>query len=132
MIVPHDRLRITSLHQMPTHNGVAFTADIELDSQPVGTVQNTGNGGPTNLYSPNSGFGRRMADYVAQCRFRGQAALEEQVLDCLVDEFEFSRTVAEATAAGGTVVRLLDRFRPTPAETPPHCSPRYPCASALG
>jgi hypothetical protein len=109
MRVPHDRLTVTSLEQVPTANGVAFTATLALDGQPVGTVTNDGNGGPTELYSPNSLFGwRGMRAYVADCRYRGEPASAERVLDALVDEYDLARTVAQAQAVGGSVARLLD------------------------
>jgi hypothetical protein len=43
--VPHDRLRVSSVKQMATHNGVAFTAVLRLDGRRVGTIENDGNGG---------------------------------------------------------------------------------------
>jgi hypothetical protein len=86
MRIPHDRLKVTALQQMPTANGVAFTATLALDGQPVGTIGNDGNGGPTALHSPNSLFGwRSMQSYLAGCRYLGEPASEERVLDALVD-----------------------------------------------
>jgi hypothetical protein len=109
MRVPHDRLTVTALQQVPTPNGVAFTATLTLDGQPVGTITGDGDGGPTTLHSPNSLIGwRGMQAYLADCRYRGEPASEERVLDALVDEYDLARTVEQAQAGGGTVARLLD------------------------
>ena len=82
---PHDRLTVATHVQLPTSNGVAFTATLHLDGHTVGTVTNTGTGGPTTLH--NSGdpeLRQRVADFVAQCRWHGQPATQEQVLDALI------------------------------------------------
>jgi hypothetical protein len=85
--VPHGRLAVSSLHQLQTHNGVAFVADLTLDGQFAGRIENDGNGGPTTYYGLNSSpFNwRHLADYVQASRHRGQPVSEEFVLDALVD-----------------------------------------------
>ena len=40
--VPHGRLAVSSLHQLQTHNGVAFVADLTLDGQFAGRIENDG------------------------------------------------------------------------------------------
>jgi hypothetical protein len=108
--VPHDRLRVASLQQTTTCNGVAFTARLELDGEPVGTIVNDGNGGETTLYSTTSQFGwRRMRAYVEACRHRGQPVPEERVLYSLVTEYDLNRRLRRAWKTGGTLARLLDR-----------------------
>ena len=84
--VPHGRLAVSSLHQLQTHNGVAFVADLTLDGQFAGRIENDGNGGPTTYYGLNSSpFNwRHLADYVQASRHRGQPVSEEFVLDALV------------------------------------------------
>ncbi len=108
--VPHDRLKVSSLQQIPTHNGVAFTAELTLDGQYAGTIENDGNGGPTTYFGLNSSAfnGRHLGEYVEGCRHRGQPVSQEFLLDALADEFQLGRQVADATAAGATLVRLLD------------------------
>jgi len=49
--VPHDRVAVTGLQQIATHNGVAFTAELALDDQYVGTIENDG----TAARPPTSG-----------------------------------------------------------------------------
>ncbi len=86
--LPHGRLAVTSLQQMPTHNGVAFVADLALDGRFVGRIENEGNGGGTAYYGLNSSrFNwRDLHEFVAGCRHdNGEPVLEEWVLDALVD-----------------------------------------------
>jgi len=110
MRLPHDRVQVTALRQMPTHNGVAYTADLAADGTPVGTIENDGNGGPTTYHALNSSpFNwRDLAEFVRGCRRRGQPATEADVLDALVDEFDLNQVVTAARASGATLVRLLD------------------------
>ena len=49
--LPHDRLAVRCLQQMPTHNGVAFTAGLTLDGDYVGTIEDTGNGGASTYFA---------------------------------------------------------------------------------
>lgn len=126
--VPHDRLRVTDLRQMPTRNGVAFTATAAFDGVTVGTITNDGNGGATEPYVAHPLFGwRELAGYVAASRRNGAPAAEEQVLDALVEEYDTAAHVRAATTAGSTAVRLRDddgntldlrTVQPVPPRTP--------------
>jgi len=124
--VPHDRVTVTGLQQIATHNGVAFTAELALDGQYAGTIENDGNGGPTTYFGLNSSAfnWRHLHDYVQASRYRGQPVSEEFILNALVDEYDFGRQITDATKAGATLVRLLDEHgytldiqtaRPAPA-----------------
>ncbi len=108
--LPHDRVAVSSLQQLSTHNGVAFVADLTLDGRFAGRIENDGNGGPTTYFGLNSSpFNwRHLAEYVHACRYRGQPVSEEFVLDALIDDFDLGRQVADAAVAGATLVRLLD------------------------
>jgi len=118
MRVPHDRLRVTSLTRRATHNGEAFVAVLSLDGADVGTIENDGNGGATELYAANSVFDwQRMHGYVTGCRWRGEPMSQEAVLDALVDEHRQDAAVHRAVAWGSTMVRLLDRRGHVVAET---------------
>ena len=85
--VPHGRLAVSSLHQLQTHNGVAFVADLTLDGQFAGRIENDGNGGPTTYFGLGSSLftWRHLHEYVQACRYRGRPVSEEFVLDALVD-----------------------------------------------
>ena len=85
--IPHNRLAVSSLRQMPTHNGVAFVADLSIDGRYAGPIENDGNGGPTEYFGLNSSpfTWQDLHAYVQACRYRGQPASEEQVLQALVD-----------------------------------------------
>jgi len=108
--VPHNRLAVSSLRQMPTHNGVAFVADLTIDGRYAGPIENDGNGGPTTYFGLNSSpfTWRHLHEYVQACRYRGRPVSEEFVLDALVTEFDLGQQVKAAAAAGATLVRLLD------------------------
>ncbi len=107
--VPHRRLRVTALHQLPTSDGVAFTAELHLDATPVGTIENDGHGGATMFRSrrPDLFGWRHMEQFVAQCRHNGEPADEEAVLNGLVDEFDLTREIERVSKAGLTLIRLM-------------------------
>jgi hypothetical protein len=107
--VPHRRLRVTTLNQLPTSDGVAFTAKLHLDTTPVGTIENDGHGGATTYIAVHSSpFNwRHMNQFVTQCRRNGEPVDEETVLNSLVDEFDLTREIARATKAGLTLIRLM-------------------------
>ncbi|HET8659170.1 MAG TPA: hypothetical protein VFM55_09250 [Micromonosporaceae bacterium] len=109
--VPHRRLRVTALHQLPTSDGVAFTAELHLDTTPVGTIENDGHGGATMFCSrrPDLCGWRHMEQFVADCRRHdGERADEETVLIALVDEFDLAGEIERAAKAGLTLIRLMD------------------------
>lgn len=101
---------MTALRQLPTSNGVAYVADLAADGRFAGRIENEGNGGPTTYfgYPPSPFTWRQMHEFVSACRRHGQPVAEEHVLDSLVDEYDYNTLIAEATAASGTLVRLLD------------------------
>ena len=107
--VPDPRLRVSSLRQLPTPDGVAYTATLRLGRTPVGTLHNEGRGGPTS-YHPAAGspFGhRQLADFVAASRTTdGQPLTEEDLLEGLVTEYDNTKHVAAATRAGRSPLRL--------------------------
>jgi hypothetical protein len=129
---PHDRLRVTALEQRITGDGVAFTAALALDGDVVATVTNTGTGGPTALSGDAAGR-LLVADFVARCRWQGQPATEEQVLDALIDEYDLDRMVTAATRRGDTIARLVDRDGLTRTLRPiTDLPPGLPARDALG
>jgi hypothetical protein len=108
--VPDPKLRVWSYRDLPTPDGVAYTATLRLGRTPVGTIHNEGTGGLTG-YHPAAGspFGhRRLADFVVASRTAdGQPISEESLLEELVTEYENSRHVAAATRVGRSPVRLM-------------------------
>jgi hypothetical protein len=84
--VPDPGLRVSSYRELPTPDGVAYTATAYLHRVLVGTIHNGGNGGPTSYFPDSNVFGRRqLADFVAASRTAdGQPITEEQLLDELV------------------------------------------------
>lgn len=67
--MPHDRLTVASINYLQTHRGVAYTAVLHLDGQPVGTIENTGCGGMTTFEPATATFGlKQLGEFVAACR----------------------------------------------------------------
>ena len=107
--VPDANLRVTSYRELPTSDGVAYTATVRLGRTPVGTLHNEGMGGLTS-YHPATGspFGyRHLAAFVAASRTAdGQPISEEDLLEELVTEYENATHVAKAVRAGRSPLRL--------------------------
>jgi hypothetical protein len=108
--VPGLGLQVTSLRQLRTPDGVAYTATLRLGPTPVGTIANEGNGGAT-VYHPTAGspFDRQqLAAFVAASRTAdGQPMPEEQLLEELISEYENVKHVTQATRARRSPVRLM-------------------------
>jgi hypothetical protein len=108
--VPHIRLSVTRYRELPTVDGVAFTATLLHDGVPVGTIQNEGVGGATALH-PNGtgGFGwRDLAAYAELARTEaGYRTTEDSVLDDLVTETLTAEHIQHTTGAGRAALRLL-------------------------
>jgi hypothetical protein len=107
--VPDANLRVSSLRQLPTPDGVAYTATLRQGSTPVGTIHNAGDGAGTS-HSPLAGppFGlRQLAAFVAASRAAdGQPTSEEELLEDWVTEFEHDKEVTTATRLGRSPLRL--------------------------
>jgi hypothetical protein len=107
--VPDAALHVTSYRELPTPDGVAYTATVRWGTTPVGTLHNEGNGGPTS-YWPAAGSTfdpRRLAEFVAASRGAdGQPISEEELLEDLITEYENVQHVTAATRAGRSPVRL--------------------------
>lgn len=110
LLVPHGRVTVSSLQEMPIHNGTAWVAGLTIDGRFAGSIENDGNGGATTYLAVNaSPFNSRdLHDCVLGCSHRGRTPTEEVVLNALVDEYDLTRQVAGALAAHATLVRLID------------------------
>jgi hypothetical protein len=108
MRVPHDRLKVASVHYEPADLD-SFTAVVEFDGKPVATIEHDGDSGAIVLRSPKSPSGcEDVRRYVAGCRYRGEPVGEQRVLRALVDQYEAECAVADAHAVGDMLARLLD------------------------
>lgn len=107
--VPDPTLRVSSLRQLPTPDGVAYTATLRRGRTPVGTIHNEGMGGATS-YHPSAGspFGsRQLAAFVAASRTAdGRPISEEQLLEHWVTEYEHDKEITTATRLGRSPLRL--------------------------
>ena len=108
--VPHTRLSLRKLRTVPTSDGEAYTAELLVDGKPAGTIENSGQGGPTTWFPhQRTVFGwADMRAYVAACRDEHGAAVEEEfVLAELFAEARVTRDVARFVKAGKLPVRTF-------------------------
>ncbi|GIH05698.1 hypothetical protein Rhe02_37650 [Rhizocola hellebori] len=107
--MPHDRLTVTCIRHLELSTGVAYSATLCLDGQPVGTADNTGTGGPTVFQSTDPRFSQSDMDrFVDGCRWRGREVCEEFVLETLITEYELDIQITAAATRGLAVVVLRD------------------------
>jgi hypothetical protein len=129
--VPHDWLRVGSVSRRSTHNGEAVTAQLTINGLIVGMIENDGNGGLTELFSPNDLFGwRRMHAYRIASLHHGQPIEEHRLLDALVTEAELDKALA-GLAPGATLARLIDAYDYTVATQPVAAAPHTAAAERL-
>ena len=106
--VPHTRLHLTEMRYQPASTGLAYTATLALDGQPLATVTDDGTGtitlNPADLTATHDG----MRAYLANCRFQGSPVEMPRLLQALADEHFLGQAVAQAEADGGTQLRLVD------------------------
>ncbi|GHH25606.1 hypothetical protein [Streptomyces rubradiris] len=106
--VPHTRYSITSLQQVNTRNGIAFSANVKEGNTLLGVIENHGDGGGTWFY-PAIRHGRQaMAEFTAACRWKGEPVTEEQVYDRLIDEYDLARTARRCARQRTSLLRGLD------------------------
>ena len=108
--VPDVNLQISTLRELPTPDGVAYTATVRIAGIPVGAIHNDG-AGEQARYRPAAGspFGyRHLAGFVvaASRSTDGRPLTEEQLLEALITEYRIARHVDAATRAGRTPLRL--------------------------
>jgi hypothetical protein len=132
--VPESNVHVTSLQQIPTPDGVAYTATLQRAGTVVGTIHNDGNGGPT-FYHPACGspFGaRQLAEFAAASRTGDGAPMtEERLLDDLITEFENTQHVAAATRAGRSALRLMGPIGPGEHVAAQYCAMRHDAAAKV-
>ena len=114
LLVPHTSLRVAGHSEIPTADGVAYTAWLTLDGRPIGTAENAGRGGETRFVpGDDPEFGpREMRTFAAACRTpAGGHPSEADVLDELITEAELDRAVTTADRDGGGLLRHVDMLR---------------------
>ncbi|GGM90037.1 hypothetical protein ACFFX1_49330 [Dactylosporangium sucinum] len=108
--VPDAALRVTSLRQLPTRDGVAFQAVLRRGRNRVGTVENEGRGGETSFYpaAPNLFGYAELNAFADACRTAsGGPCSTEQLLNELVNEYDTARIVTADARRGRVTVRLM-------------------------
>jgi hypothetical protein len=103
-------LRISSYRAIDTPDGQAFNATLRLGREAVGTIRNSGVGGPSTYDAePHSRFGpQALRAFVALCRTRSnRQPNEEELLDALLDEYQGNLRVRQAARAGLIALRML-------------------------
>ncbi|MGI5214840.1 hypothetical protein [Plantactinospora sp. CA-290183] len=127
--VPDTSLSVTAYRELTTSDGVAFTANLRVDSKIVGTIENEGHGGMT-LLQPRDWrtYGEKQIEaYAARCRTEeGTAVTAEHLLDELIEEADWARKARGAAAKQRLLLRLMDHILENGSERadwPPY--PRY-------
>ncbi|GAA1110006.1 MULTISPECIES: hypothetical protein [Nocardiopsis] len=109
MQVPDTRIRVTSLKEVDLGTGIAWSAVVRAGKTKLGTVSNSGRGGPTDFNATTDAAQRRTAAFVAACRDRDGAPMDtENVMETLTEEYEWARDIAKAEKKGRYVVRYAD------------------------
>lgn len=119
--VPDVNLQLSALRELPTPDGVAYTATVRIGGIPVGAIHNGGAGDQTRYRPmPGSPFGcRHLADIVAASRGPdGRSLTEEQLLETLITEYQIGWHVDAAAGAGRSPLRLQAPSGVGPADLP--------------
>lgn len=115
LTVPHTNLRVTALREVEHLHGASYTAVFQLGERVVGVAENDGHGGDT-VFCARPGQGtdafteRDMEDFAAQCHAAGDHVRVSDVLDCLINEYDLARLVADAATRGRTLARMLTLY----------------------
>jgi hypothetical protein len=78
----------------------------------VGVAENDGHGGDTVFYArpgqeADAFTERDMENFAAQCRAGGEPVYISDVLDCLINEYDLARLVADAAKRGRALARMI-------------------------
>lgn len=112
LVVPHTGYTVTAYKEIPTPDGVAFTATLRLNRTIIGTIDNSGMGGP-DTFTPNTTDGYRhlvaaLDDFATRCTdIRGETPDVEFLLGDLVTEYQTTRDIARAAKRGNVLLRMM-------------------------
>jgi len=132
--VPNRSLSVTALRQMQTHDGVAYTANLRMDNRIIGTIENEGCGGMTRFFPRDyRAYGEKQLDaYAERCRSEeGGPVTAENLLDELIDEYDWTRKTAAAQRKGQMLLRLMDHILRDGVERVGDPYPRGEASSAI-
>ncbi|MEV6931379.1 hypothetical protein AB0M46_43745 [Dactylosporangium sp. NPDC051485] len=117
--------RVTALRSLS--RGGTYVAELHHAGDPVGNV--LGGSQPTRLAATGDPFdAAQWQTYVAAARRRGEPMTEAALLDALAEEYCLGVAADAATAAGDTLVRLLDDTGAILAVLRVHPAPAGPAA----
>lgn len=102
--VPHDRLLFKGYQELPTTDGVAFTAQLFDSARALGTIENDGQGGGTRFVSRTHEAHRMVTEFVSACRRAGSPLDEEWVWEHLITEDDLDHA-AKATGHRESLIR---------------------------
>ncbi len=120
LIVPNDDFRVSSLKQLETHDGVAFTGTLRWQGKIVGTIENQGTGGGTWARIHDATADAVLTSWVSAARYEDRDAGGEEVMDDLISEYDWGKQIKAAEKKNGTALRLmvaeaeLEGMRPYP------------------
>lgn len=96
-----DRITITNLRTLQTHNGVAWSATVLLDGQPKARIENRGDGGCSSFYPVS-------ADYAAMREFVKAAQVEAKAA---IGGWEAFENLLSATQEGMTALQAVTSWK---------------------
>jgi hypothetical protein len=100
-----DNPHVTSLKELNTRNGVAFTAVVRIGKRRIGTLDNDGNGGGTWFHQDTFADYQTWNRFVTDCRHAGLEVHAEKVADALVEEYDTYWAIKRQVRKGGTLAR---------------------------
>lgn len=111
MQVPSKRVRVTSLKQVETACGIAWSAVLRFGKTRLGILGNDGQGSDTQFLADSDKAAAAVAYFVSRCRdHNGEPMDEIDVMDALADEYEIAREVKRLERRGAYYVRYFDRL----------------------
>ena len=108
LLVPNADWKVTSYKSLNTADGVAFNATLRWKNRIVGSAENQGYGGGTWARMHDNTANVALDEFVQAARYDdGTNAGEEQIMDDLVTEYEWTKRVRQSDKKNGTALRLM-------------------------
>ncbi|TDD29626.1 hypothetical protein E1287_30565 [Actinomadura sp. KC06] len=110
--VPNTDLHVVEYREEMGLATICITAVLAVGQRIVGTAEHDGGDDDRTRFrpAPDSDFSwQDLEGFAVQCRRHGEPVSVDEVLDCLVDEYELARRLALAEERGKTLARTVLR-----------------------
>lgn len=91
-------MRIKKINYLETSRGVAYTAPMLLDEKEIGSIENNGEGGPTDIRvygESRQELQERMNAYFKENNIEFLGTKEEEFAEHLIDLYEYGKVLTE-------------------------------------